>query len=494
MPHNSEFPPPPLHFKGKRTKIYPRWHRTHRSDCASEFLWKELVPVKKIHEINMTKGNLLPELLQFILPLMASSLLQLAFNAADLIVVGRFGRPNALAAVGSNGSMINLIVNVLMGLATGGGVLCARHFGAGDKEKLRRTVSTALMVGFVGGIFTGALGVALAEPMLRLIDSPPEVRPLAAVYLRIYFMGMPVIALYNFSSAGLRAMGDTERPLFFLAIAGVLNVLLNLFFVLVLHIDVAGVALATVLSQCVSCFLTVRCLLRTEALGVRDLRFSGTILRQMLRIGLPAGIQGSMFSISNFLIQSSINSFGAAVVAGNAACVSLEGFIYTPQDATAQAATTAISQNVGAQEFDRAKKAVRYCLALVVGLASVLIALAFLFRRSLLGLYTTDEAALSAAYIRLTIVMGCNIFNGTMAVMTGVNRGLGYGMLPAAVTFLGACVFRIVWVYTVFASHRTLGWLYISYPISWIVTTAALFVCYYAVRNRAFKHALAEKA
>jgi putative MATE family efflux protein len=263
--------------------------------------------IKKIHEINMTQGRLLPELLQFILPLMASSLLQLAFNAADLIVVGHFGRPNALAAVGSNGALINLIINVLMGLATGGGVLCSRFFGAGEKGRLRRTVSTALTVGLLGGVVFGILGAILAKPLLRLIGSPEEVAPLAAVYLRIYFAGMPVIALYNFSSASLRAMGDTERPLFFLAVAGVLNVALNLFFVLVLGIDVAGVALATVISQCVSCVLTVRCLLRTEGLTLLEQRFPAP-LPQIVRI-CSAAASRAPSSHPNFLIQSFVNSF-----------------------------------------------------------------------------------------------------------------------------------------------------------------------------------------
>lgn len=442
----------------------------------------------------MSQGKLMPELLQFILPLMISSLLQLAFNAADLIVVGRFGRPNALAAVGSNGALINLIVNVLLGLATGGSVLCARFFGAGEHDRLRRTAATALLLGFFGGIFVGILGVSLAVPLLRLIQSPPEVLPLAAVYLRIYFVGMPVMALYNYSSAVLRAMGDTRRPLMFLSVAGVLNVVLNLFFVLVLGIDVAGVAIATVLSQCVSCVLTVRCLMKTLELRKKDLRFNGPLLKQILRIGLPAGIQGSLFSVSNFLIQGSVNSFGAAVTAGNAAAVNLEGFCFAPQDATAQAATTAVSQNVGAQKFERAESAVRSCILLVVCLTLTLCAAALVFRRPLLRLYTTDEASLEAAYIRMFLVMSGYVFNGTMSVMTGVNRGLGYGVLPAAVTFVGVCVFRVVWIYTAFAVHPTLEWLYVSYPISWMITTAAHVICYYIIRNNAFRHALAAKA
>ena len=237
---------------------------------------------------------MLPKLLRFVVPLMLSSLLQLAFNAADLIVVGRFGRPNALAAVGSNVALVSLVVNTFMGLSIGGGVLCARFYGAKDRARLVETVSTALIVGFTGGIVLGAIGVALAMPLLRLMGSPDDVAPLAAVYLRIYFAGMPVIALYNFAAAQLRAMGDTRRPFLFLAAAGVVNVALNLFFVVVLGVDVAGVALATVLSQCLSCFLTVRCLLRTTQQTLRALRFSGRLFRDVLRIGLPAGIQGSM--------------------------------------------------------------------------------------------------------------------------------------------------------------------------------------------------------
>ena len=238
--------------------------------------------MKKRFEINMTKGPLLPELLQFILPLMLSTMLQIAFNAADLIVVGRFGRPHSMAAVGANGAMINLIINVLLGLATGGGVLCARYYGANQTDKLRRAVATTLITGVVGGVITGVIGLVLTVPLLRLVGSPDEVLPLAAVYLRIYFLGLPVMALYNFSAAALRALGNTRQPLIYLAVAGVLNVMMNLFFVIVVGIDVAGVALATVLSLCVSGFLTVRCLLRSQEMRLKELRFSGHVFRLSL--------------------------------------------------------------------------------------------------------------------------------------------------------------------------------------------------------------------
>ena len=427
---------------------------------------------------------MLPKLLRFVGPLALASLLQLAFNAADLIVVGRFGRPNALAAVGSNVALVSLVVNTFMGLSTGGGVLCARFFGAKDRARLRETVSTAMIVGLVGGVALGVLGIALAMPLLRLIGSPDDVAPLAAVYLKIFFAGMPVMALYNFSGAQLRAMGDTRRPFFFLAIAGVLNVLLNLFFVVVLGIDVAGVALATVLSQCLSCFLTVRCLLRTTELEVRTLRFSRGIFRDVVRIGLPAGIQGSMYSISNFVIQGAVNSFGAAVITGCAACSSLEGFLFCPVDACQQAATTSVSQNLGAKKDERTVKAAWQCMLLVAVIAGLGGAAIYLLRAALLRLYTTDPAALDAAYVRLRILCTFYMANGFMAVSSGVVRGLGHSTLPAVVTFLGCCALRIVMIYTIFAAAPSLTRLFAVYPVSWIVTTTAHCVCYAVIRRK----------
>ena len=432
----------------------------------------------------MTEGSMLPKLLRFILPLALSSMLQLAFNAADLIVVGRFGRPNALAAVGSNVALVSLVVNTFMGLSVGGGVLCARFFGAKDGPRLRETVSTALIVGLLGGVALGALGVALAVPLLRLIGSPPDVAPLAAVYLKIYFSGMPVIALYNFSSAQLRAMGDTRRPFVFLAAAGVVNVLLNLFFVLVLHIDVAGVALATVLSQCLSCFLAVRCLLRTEDMRLRDVRFSGGVFRDILRIGLPAGIQGSMYSISNFVIQGAVNSFGSVVITGSSACNSIEGFLFCAVDASQQAATTSVSQNLGAKKMERTVRAAWQCMLLTGLISGASAALAYLLRVPLLGLYTSDPAALEAAYVRLRISATFYVFNAFMAVASGVIRGMGHSALPAVVTFLGCCALRIVWIYTFYAAAPSLERLFAVYPVSWIFTTAVHCVCYAVLRRR----------
>ncbi len=439
------------------------------------------------HKIDMTEGRMLPKLLRFILPLMLATALQLAFNAADLIVVGRFGRPNALAAVGSNVALVSLVVNTFMGLAVGGGVLGARYFGARDHARLRETVSTALIVALAGGVALGALGIALAGVLLRLIGSPPDVAPLAAVYLRIFFCGIPVMSLYNFAGGLLRAMGDTRRPFLFLAAAGVVNVLLNLFFVIVLGIDVAGVALATVLSQCLSAFLTVRCLLRTEGMRLRELRFSAGMFRDIVRIGLPAGIQGAMYSISNFVIQGAVNAYGAAVITGSSACTSIEGFLFCPVDACQQAATTSVSQNLGAEKTERTTRAALECMLLVSVISAVTGAAAYLLRVPLFRLYTTDPVALEAAYTRLRISASFYVINGLMAVVSGAIRGLGHSTLPAVVTFLGCCALRIVWIYTFYAADPSLVRLFSVYPVSWIITTTAHFVCFIVIRRRSLQ-------
>ncbi len=432
----------------------------------------------------MTEGDLLGKLLQFLIPLTLSSLLQIAFNAADLIVVGRFGRPTAMAAVGSNNSLIQLLVSAFLGLSTGSGILCARHFGAREKEKLREIVSVSILVGFFGGVLFGALGVFLSEPLLRLIGSPPDVAPLAAVYLKIYFAGLPALSLYNFAASQLRAMGDTRRPFLYLAEAGILNIGLNLFFVLVLGIDVAGVALATVISQCLSCLLTLRCLLRTENMRLSGLRFAGPAFREMLRIGLPAGIQNTMFTISNFLIQGNINSFGSAVVTGNAACQSVEGFLLCSQDACYQAVTTSVSQNAGAGKYRRAVDSSKLSFLLVVLISLAGSALFYFLRIPIFSLYTRDPAALEAAMVRLQLIALPFFLDGTMLVSAGMCRGMGHSLLPMVITFLGVCVFRVVWLYTVCAALPALWILYLSYPISWTVTTVAQLLSFRTICKR----------
>jgi putative MATE family efflux protein len=440
------------------------------------------------HEVDMSEGRLLPKLLLFSLPLMLTNMLQLAFNTADLIIVGRYAGENSLAAVGSNTALVMLVVCILAGIGIGVNVLVSRYFGAKDEKSLRETVQTAAIVAITGGILVGLSGALLANPLLKLMGTPNEVLPLAALYLRIYFSGMPVIVLYNFASAVLRAVGDTKRPLYFLALAGVLNVILNFIFVVYFHLDVAGVALATVLSQCVSAALSLRCLIKSDhiyRLDLRGIRFSKKQFVQLMRFGLPAGIQGSFFSISNITIQSAINSFGAIVMAGNSAGVSIEGFLFVAQDAVTQAALTSVSQNVGARKYDRTKKAVLNCTLLELIISVVLSCGIILFRHQLIGIYTTDQAAITAGATRLMINGIIYFMNGLMNMMSGVLRGYGYGILPSVVALLGVCAFRIIWVYTVFAWNPSLSTLYISYPVSWTITSAALFICYFALRKRA---------
>ncbi|NLV49138.1 MAG: MATE family efflux transporter [Clostridiales bacterium] len=441
------------------------------------------------HEIDMSEGKLLPKLLLFFLPLMLTNMLQLTFNTADLIVVGRYGGEHSLAAVGSNTALITLIVCVLGGIGTGSNVLVARYYGAKDVKSLKETISTTVIIAVLGGILVGFIGVFAAEPILRLMGTPEEVLPLTVLYLRIYFCGMPVMALYNFSSAVLRAVGDTRRPLYYLSLAGVLNVLMNLLFVIVFHMDVAGVAIATVLSQCVSCFLTVRCLIRADTiyrLDTKQMRFSKRQFTQLMRIGLPAGIQGSLFSLSNMAIQSSINSFGAVVMAGNSAGASIESFLFCSQDSITQAATASVSQNMGAGKYDRTKAAVLNCSILVIIVSMTLSCVTMLFRRQLVGIYTSDPNAITAGATRLLVTGIIYFMNGLMNMMTGAIRGHGYSVLPTAVTLIGVCAFRIIWVYTFFAWNPTLTVLYISYPVSWTITAAAQYISYFLIRKKAY--------
>jgi putative MATE family efflux protein len=319
------------------------------------------------------------------------------------------------------------------------------------------------------------------------MGTPEEVLPLATLYLRIFFCGLPVMVLYNFVSAILRAVGDTKRPLYFLALAGVLNVAMNLVFVIVFGLGVAGVAIATVLSQCVSCALTVRCLVKSDAmykLDVHHLRFSKRQFWQLMRIGLPAGIQGSLFSLSNMTIQSAINSFGALTMAGNSAGAGIEAYYFTAQDSITQAAQTSVSQNMGAMQYERTKKAVYQCTMLEILVSSVLCYTGMLFRTQLVGIFTPDKAAIAAGATRLLINGIIYFMNGLMNMMNGVMRGHGYSILPTAISLLGICAFRIAWVYTVFSWKPSLTALYISYPVSWTITTASLYCCYFALRKK----------
>ena len=403
------------------------------------------------------------------------------------MVVGQYVGSSALAAVGSTGSLINLLVNLLIGLSVGTNVMVARYYGARQVEKVGQTVHTAVLLSLVSGVVMIAVGGILAGPLLTLMGTPDTVLDQAAVYVRIYFAGMPVIMLYNFGSAILRAVGDTKRPMYFLIIAGIANVLMNLLFVIGFHMGVAGVALATVLSQCISAGLVLVCLMRTEGciqLSLKKLKIHKEPLLGMIKIGLPAGLQGSIFSISNVLIQSSVNSFGDLAMAGNAAASNIEGFIYTCMNALYQAAVSFTSQNHGAGQYKRIRRIMGSCVLIVSTVGFVLGGAALIGAPVLLSIYSGDPQVIQFGIMRMQIICLTYFTCGIMDVMVGCLRGLGYSIMPMIVSLAGACGFRILWIFTVFAWDRSLSILYISYPISWVITFAVHMLCFLMVSRK----------
>ena len=448
--------------------------------------------MRKSYEIDMCHGPLLSRILLFAVPLICSGVLQLLFNATDIIVVGRFVSSNAMAAVGSTSSLINLLVNFFIGISVGANVLVARFRGANDVDDAQQTVQTALITTVFGGFVLIAAGLLLARPMLVWMATPAEVLDQAVLYMRVYFIGMPATMLYNFGAAVLRAVGDTRRPLYFLTLAGVINVAGDLFFVIVLGMGVAGVPVATVLSQIVSATLIVLCLMRVDGMcnvNLRRLRFYPDKFRRMMQVGLPAGLQSVIFNISNVLIQSSVNSFGATVVAGNTAASNIEGFVYTSMNALYQTSLSFTSQNLGARQYHRIDQILVLCLALVLLIGLVLGNGAHLFGRTLLGIYSGEAEVIEYGMMRLGVVSVTYCLCGMMDVVAGSVRGLGYSILPMLVSLAGACVFRVIWIFTVFQWQHTLLSLYVSYPISWALTISAHLVCYFAVRRRVFPRA-----
>ena len=425
---------------------------------------------------DLTSGPMLKKIILFSLPLAASSFLQLLFNAADVVVVGRFVGSAALAAVGSNGALINLLVNLFVGLALGANVVAARCYGAKDDLGVHEAVQTAVTLSLVGGVLMAFVGFFAAHGLLELMSSPEDVIDLATLYLKIYFIGMPMTMLYNFNASLLRAVGDTRRPLVCLAVAGVINVVLNLVFVIVFQMSVAGVALATILSQTVSAIMVTVLLVKEEGamhLDLRHLGFHKKALLQIIQIGLPAGLQSTVFSLSNVVIQSAINSFGSTVVAGNSAASNLEGFIYTGMNAFAQAAVTFTSQNVGARRYDNLDRVMRNCLLCVT--------VAGLF---LLHFYSTDEAVVAAGLSRMQIICTAYFLCGIMDTLASCLRGRGYSVIPMIVSLVGSCLLRLVWIATIFRMFRSTGTLYISYPLSWALTAGVHLICLLVVRKK----------
>ena len=449
------------------------------------------------YEIDMCNGPILSRMLRFSIPLMCSSVLQLLFNAADIVVVGRWAGDNSLAAVGSNTALIGLLTNLFVGLAVGANTLAAKSFGARDREELHRVVHTSILLSILSGVLLAVVGFFGARTILTWMQTPDNVLGLAALYLRIYFLGMPATMVYNFGAALLRAEGDTQRPLYFLSLAGVVNIVLNLFFVIVCHLDVAGVAIATVISQCISAALVLRCMTKDTGplhLDLRKLRIHSRTMGKILQVGLPAGFQGILFSLSNVVIQSSVNTFGEVIMAGNSAAANIEQFVYVSMNAMYQATISFVSQNYGAGNYHRIRKIViraQICV-LVVGL--VLGNLATLFGRDLLAIYTTSPAVIDAGLIRMRIVCTTYAVCGMMDVMVGGLRGIGYSVMPMLVSLVGACGLRLLWIATIFQLplFHTIQMLYWSYPVSWTITVAVHVLCFLWALKRVKRHLLAE--
>lgn len=440
----------------------------------------------KKYEIDMCSGNIIGKLLLFALPLMLSSILQLLFNAADIIVVGRFAGDNSLAAVGSTNSMVNLLTNLFLGLSVGANVMVARYIGAGREKETSDTVHTAITLAIISGFFLTIVGCLGARQILIWMSSPEEVIDLSALYLRIFFLGMIPNMLYNFGAAILRSIGDTRRPLVYLFIAGVINVILNLLFVIGFKMDVAGVALATVISQTISAILVMNCLLRENSsikLSLKKLRINKKICLQILQIGVPSGTQGLLFSFSNVIIQSSVNSFGAVVVAGSSAAASIEGFVWVAMNAFHQAAVTFTGQNYGAGKLNRIPSILRDALISVTVTGILLGQAAVIWGHPLLSLYSGSEEVIAEGLIRLKYICGTYALCGLMDVMVGVLRGLGYSVMPMIVSLIGACGLRILWIFTGFRLERFHSQqnLFLTYPVSWSITFLTHVICFLVV-------------
>ncbi len=442
---------------------------------------------KSSYEIDMCSGSILPKIIRFSLPLMMSSLLQLFFNAADIIVVGQYAGPTALAAVGSTGAVTFLIINVFMGLAVGANVTMARAFGAQDTGKISRTVHTSIMISVLVGTALIFIGMVLSKPLLTIMGSPEDVIDQATLYMRIYFIGMPANMVYNFGAANLRAVGDTKRPLYFLAISGVLNVLVNLLLVIVFSMGVAGVAIATILAQYLSAVLVLLCLIKTDAsykLYIKKLRIYKEELLSIIKIGIPAGIQGTMFSLSNTLIQSSINGFGSTVMAGSTAAGNIEGFIFVAMNALHQSAVSFIGQNIGAKKYSRINRIILTCLSCVIVVGIAMSSLTVIFGENLLAIYNNDPEVIKYGMIRIYYIVIPYFVCGIMDVMMGTLRGMGYSLVPTLASLIGTCLMRVVWVMVIFAQSPTLETLFPVYVISWAATSLFLAIYFFIVRKK----------
>ena len=439
------------------------------------------------YELDMTRGPLFRQIFLFGIPLILTGLFQLFYNAADIIVVGQFAGKEALAAVGATGAVSGLLVNLFMGLSVGTSVVVANSYGAGNYKRMQAAVHTSVTVAGVSGLILALVGCLLARPLLTVMATPDDVLDGAALYLLIIFIGMPANLVYNFGAAALRAVGDTRRPLYFLCISGVVNVLLNLLFVVVFHMNVAGVALATILSQVVSAVLVVRCLMASGGplhLDLKSLGVDWEIFRELLRIGLPAGLQNSLFSISNVLIQSSINSFGSDAIAGGSAASTIEGFTGCINVAFHEAVITCAGQNLGAKQYKRMRKGFVACLVCCSLFDLIVGNLVYLCHEPLLRLFNSDPQVIEMGRIRMFYVVRLYILGALLDIPSGQMRGMGYSICPTVISLMGTVAFRIIWLATVFKAMPSLGTIYIVYPITWGFMALAHYISYVIVRRK----------
>lgn len=444
------------------------------------------------NKMDMTHGTLWNKILIFALPLAASSILQQLFNSVDTAVVGRFASSQALAAVGSNGSLISLLINLFIGISLGSNVVIAHYIGQGAQKNIQAAIHTAIVVALVSGFFVMILGQFIARPVLLLMGTPEDVIDLAVLYLRIYLLGMPFIMLYDFGSSILRSTGDSKRPLYSLIVAGVINTLLNLVLVIGFKLSVSGVAIATVISNVVSSGIVIYFLTQESEpikLDLKKLAVSTTELKKILKIGVPAGLQGMMFSIANVCIQSTINSFGSDAIAGSAAALNYEFFSYFMVNAFAQTTVTFTSQNYGAGEYDRCKKIFGIGMMFSLISCGLLSAVFVIGRGFFLGLYSTDANVLAYAKQRICIATTLELLTSIYEISAGAMRGLGHSMTPAVITFMGSCVLRLIWISTACKMVHEFWMLMIIYPISWIITGIAMMIAYGMLKHRIFKKA-----
>lgn len=434
----------------------------------------------------MCNGSIMDKLISFSLPLMVSGILQLAFNAVDIIVVGRFSGSQALAAVGSTTALINVFTNLFIGISLGANVLAARFYAAGKDREMSETVHTSITLALISGIMMAVIGVLLAKWALEIMGTPDDVIGQSALYMRIYFMGMPFFMLYNYGAAILRAVGDTKRPLLFLIISGATNVVLNLLLVIQFHLGVAGVAIATVISQCISCILVLRCLYLSD--GSYQLRFNKLgmktrYVKQIFQIGIPAGIQSTIINFSNVLLQSSVNSFGSVAMAGYTAANNILGFLYVSVNSITQACMSFTSQNYGVRKFKRMDKVLLECLGLTVIVALVLGGGSYLFGAELMHIYTKSTKVIECGVDIMLYTTVTYFLCGIMDLLPGALRGMGHSTVPMILSVIGTVGTRIVWIYVIFPCHRSLDFLFISYPVSWLLTIVMQVICFYFVRK-----------